>query len=64
MWKGTFTRCASDTGFVSRIHKESQKPKHQKTRQFNVKTSLDLRRDFSKEEIQMIDRYVLNIQHL
>ena len=60
MEKGSFTRCTSDTKNIQRI----QKIKHQENKQFNVKIHLDLSRDFSKEEIPMVDIYILNVQHL
>jgi hypothetical protein len=60
-WKKMFASHTSDQGLISRIYREIKKLNTQRTDDPRKKWANELNRNFSKEEIQIADKYIYRI---
>jgi hypothetical protein len=61
-WEKIFARYSSDKGLISKIYRELQKLNLQRIKIPMKKRSHELNREFSKEEVQMANKYMVSTQ--
>lgn len=54
-WESIFVSSTSDRWLISKLHKELRKQYIKKAKK--IKLGIDLNKEFSKEEIQIVEKY-------